>query len=119
MLKEEAGRDILVLNSASIIQALLRSDLVDDIPMAIVPAMVGGGLRLSPTACPHRQGNWPSHDTCTRCRRAALPPFVGTAPVRSLLETGTDMRALGPPLRVHRAVGRAGEPATRAGPPTR
>jgi dihydrofolate reductase len=38
----------MVENSASIIQALLRSDLVDDIRMAVVPAMVGGGLRLFP-----------------------------------------------------------------------
>jgi dihydrofolate reductase len=45
-LKGEPGRDILVLNSASIIQALLRADLVDDLRLAVVPAVLGGGLRL-------------------------------------------------------------------------
>jgi dihydrofolate reductase len=45
-LKGEPGRDILVLNSASIIQALLRADLVDDLRFAVVPALLGGGLRL-------------------------------------------------------------------------
>jgi dihydrofolate reductase len=45
-LKGEPGRDILALNSASIIQALLHADLVDDLRFAIVPALVGGGLRL-------------------------------------------------------------------------
>jgi dihydrofolate reductase len=45
-LKGEPGRDILVLNSASVIQALLRADLVDDLRVAVVPAIVGGGLRL-------------------------------------------------------------------------
>ncbi|HYH30787.1 MAG TPA: dihydrofolate reductase family protein [Pseudonocardia sp.] len=45
-LKGGPGRDILVLNSASVIQALLRADLVDDLRFAIVPSLVGGGLRL-------------------------------------------------------------------------
>ncbi|WP_378742977.1 dihydrofolate reductase family protein [Nocardia brasiliensis] len=43
-----AGRDILVLNSASIIQALLKADLIDDLYLTIVPATLGGGLRLLP-----------------------------------------------------------------------
>lgn len=51
-LKRAPGRDILVLNSASIIQALLRSDLVDDLRFAVVPAVVGGGLRLLPDGLP-------------------------------------------------------------------
>ncbi len=51
-LKDAPGRDILVLNSASIIQALLRSNLVDDLRMAVVPTMVGGGLRLLPDGLP-------------------------------------------------------------------
>jgi dihydrofolate reductase len=63
VLKEAAGRDILVLNSASIIQALLRSDLVDDIRMAMVPAMVGGGLRLFPDGLP--ASTWELAETTT------------------------------------------------------
>jgi dihydrofolate reductase len=42
------GRDVLVLNSASVIAELLRQDLVDDLRLALVPVLVGGGLRLFP-----------------------------------------------------------------------
>lgn len=45
-LKDAPGRDILVINSASIIQELLRLDLVDDLRLAVVPVTLGGGLRL-------------------------------------------------------------------------
>jgi dihydrofolate reductase len=51
-LKKAPGRDILVVNSASIIQALLRSDLLDDIRVAVVPTLLGGGLRLFPEDLP-------------------------------------------------------------------
>ena len=51
-LKAEPGRDVLVLNSASVIQALLRADLVDDVRFAVVPSIVGGGLRLFPEGLP-------------------------------------------------------------------
>jgi dihydrofolate reductase len=37
-----------MLNSASVICELLRLDLVDDLRLAIVPVLVGGGLRLFP-----------------------------------------------------------------------
>jgi dihydrofolate reductase len=40
------GRDIIILNSASIIQELLEADLVDELRLNLVPALVGGGLRL-------------------------------------------------------------------------
>jgi dihydrofolate reductase len=45
-LKRAPGRDILVLNSASIIQALLAADLVDELRLNLLPSVVGGGLRL-------------------------------------------------------------------------
>jgi dihydrofolate reductase len=45
-LKEGEGGDILVLNSASIIQALLKADLLDELRINVLPAIVGGGLRL-------------------------------------------------------------------------
>jgi dihydrofolate reductase len=45
-LKEAEGGDILVLNSASIIQELLRVDLLDELRLNVLPAIVGGGLRL-------------------------------------------------------------------------
>jgi dihydrofolate reductase len=47
-LKAEPGRDILVLNSATLIQSLLAADLVDDLRLVIVPVLLGGGLRLLP-----------------------------------------------------------------------
>ena len=45
-LRNAPGRDILVINSASIIQALLRAGLIDDLRFAVVPMLLGGGLRL-------------------------------------------------------------------------
>jgi dihydrofolate reductase len=45
-LKEGEGGDILVLNSASIIQALLRADLLDELRLNVLPSIVGDGLRL-------------------------------------------------------------------------
>jgi dihydrofolate reductase len=47
-LRQAPGRDVLVLNSASVIAELLRQDLVDDLRLALVPVLVGGGLRLFP-----------------------------------------------------------------------
>lgn len=47
-LKDAPGRDILVLNSASIIQALLKADLIDNLYLTVVPSTLGGGLRLLP-----------------------------------------------------------------------
>jgi dihydrofolate reductase len=45
-LRGTPGRDILVVNSASVIQALLRADLIDDLRFVVVPTLLGGGLRL-------------------------------------------------------------------------
>lgn len=47
-LKAEPGRDILVLNSATLIQSMLAAGLVDDLRLAVVPVLLGGGLRLLP-----------------------------------------------------------------------
>lgn len=47
-LKGQDGRDILVLNSASIIQELLRLELLDDLHLTVLPVTLGGGLRLLP-----------------------------------------------------------------------
>lgn len=51
-LQAAPGRDILVLNSASIIQELLRLDLVDDLCLETVPVIIGGGVRLLPDGQP-------------------------------------------------------------------
>jgi dihydrofolate reductase len=42
------GRDILVLNSATLIQSMQATGLVDDLRLAVVPVLLGGGLRLLP-----------------------------------------------------------------------
>ena len=49
-LRQAPGRDVLVINSASIIAELLRLNLIDDLRLALVPVLVGGGLRLFPDA---------------------------------------------------------------------
>ena len=45
-LKAEPGRDILVLNGATLIGSLLEADLVDDLRLVVVPVLLGDGLRL-------------------------------------------------------------------------
>ena len=47
-LRSEDGTDVLVINSASVIQGLMREDLLDDLHLAVVPVVLGGGLRLLP-----------------------------------------------------------------------
>ncbi len=47
-LRSEPGRDILVLNSATLIQSLLADDLIDDLRLTVLPVLLGGGLRLLP-----------------------------------------------------------------------
>jgi len=52
-LRDAPGRDILVINSASVIQALLRAGLIDDLRFAVVPVLLGGGLRLFAEGLPN------------------------------------------------------------------
>jgi dihydrofolate reductase len=52
-LREAPGRDILVINSASIIQALLQAGLIDDLRFVVVPVLLGGGLRLFTEGLPN------------------------------------------------------------------
>jgi dihydrofolate reductase len=47
-LRESSGRDVLVINSATVIGELLRLDLIDDLRLAVVTVLVGGGRRLFP-----------------------------------------------------------------------
>jgi len=82
-LRDAPGRDILAINSASIIQALLRAGLIDDLRFAVVPALLGGGLRLFAEGLPasawtltqatiledgaiglHYSRAWPTSDEC-------------------------------------------------------
>ncbi len=45
-LKAAAGRDIIVLSSASVIRALLKADLVDELRVHLAPEILGEGLRF-------------------------------------------------------------------------
>jgi len=47
-LRAAPGRDILVLSSGSIIRALMEHELLDELHMAVLPAVLGSGLRLFP-----------------------------------------------------------------------
>ena len=68
-LKAAPGRDILALNSASVIGALLGMDLVDDLRFFVVPTLVGGGLRLFPEGLP--QSDWTMAETTVLADGAA------------------------------------------------
>jgi dihydrofolate reductase len=54
-LKAAEGRDIMILNSASIIRALLDADLVDEMRLILVPVVLGGGLRIFPDGLPRSE----------------------------------------------------------------
>jgi dihydrofolate reductase len=45
-LKEQAGKDIVVLGSGNLVQSLIASDLVDEYFLAIYPILLGSGKRL-------------------------------------------------------------------------
>jgi len=45
-LKQQAGGDIIVLASSSIIKSLLRADMLDRLSITLCPEVVGGGARL-------------------------------------------------------------------------
>jgi dihydrofolate reductase len=47
-LKEEDGRDLLVIGSTVLVQSLLQHGLVDELRLLINPVLVGGGKRLFP-----------------------------------------------------------------------
>jgi dihydrofolate reductase len=45
-LKEEPGKDLVVLGSGELVQSLMRSDLVDEYVLLIHPLVLGSGRRL-------------------------------------------------------------------------
>ncbi|MFF1649137.1 dihydrofolate reductase family protein [Streptomyces sp. NPDC051658] len=55
-LKATEGGDILVLNSASVIKALLAADKVDRLALTVFPVFLGGGPRLFDDGLP--TGRW-------------------------------------------------------------
>ncbi len=47
-LKEQPGKDLLVLGSGELVQSLMRSNLVDEYVLLIHPLVLGSGRRLFP-----------------------------------------------------------------------
>lgn len=45
-LRDELGKDILVLGSGEVVRSLLENDLVDELRLSIVPLILGPGKRL-------------------------------------------------------------------------
>lgn len=50
-LKEQPGKDLVVLGSGDLIQALRRRNLVDEYVLLIHPVVLGSGRRLFPDGC--------------------------------------------------------------------
>ncbi|RZS41307.1 dihydrofolate reductase [Herbihabitans rhizosphaerae] len=69
-LKQAEGRDVLVLNSASVIQALLRADLLDELRFFVAPVLLGGGLRLWPDGI--AETSWRLTETTTLAHGSAV-----------------------------------------------
>jgi dihydrofolate reductase len=49
-LKQEPGGDIEVYGSATLVQTLMRHNLIDEYRVAVHPIVLGGGTRLFPKA---------------------------------------------------------------------
>ncbi len=47
-LKQEPGKDLLILGSGELIQSLMRRNLVDEYVLLIHPLVLGSGRRLFP-----------------------------------------------------------------------
>jgi dihydrofolate reductase len=45
-LRQQSGKDIVILGSGRLVQSLLRAHLVDELMLTINPVLVGGGRRL-------------------------------------------------------------------------
>jgi dihydrofolate reductase len=51
-LRERPGKDIVVLGSGELIQALMRHDLIDEYVLLTHPLVLGSGRRMFPDGCP-------------------------------------------------------------------
>ncbi len=52
-LKEQPGKDLVVLGSGELVQSLLRHDLIDEFVLPIHPIVLGSGRRLFPDGGAH------------------------------------------------------------------
>lgn len=48
-LKQKAGKDIWICGGADVAQQLMRADCIDRYHLAVIPTLLGDGLRLFPT----------------------------------------------------------------------
>ena len=51
-LREQPGKDIVILGSGVLVQSLLRRNLIDELMLTINPLLLGGGKRLFPSDGP-------------------------------------------------------------------
>jgi dihydrofolate reductase len=51
-LREQPGKDLVVLGSGELVQSLMRRNLVDEYVLLIHPLVLGSGRRLFPDGCP-------------------------------------------------------------------
>jgi dihydrofolate reductase len=51
-LKEQPGKDVVVLGSGELVQSLMRRNLIDEYVLLIHPLILGSGLRLFPEGSP-------------------------------------------------------------------
>ena len=54
-LKSENGKNIYCDGGAEVIQELLKSDLVDEFIVSVIPVLVGDGIRLFKDSRPEQQ----------------------------------------------------------------
>lgn len=52
MLREQPGKDIVILGSGVLVQSLLRCNLIDELMLTINPLLLGAGKRLFPSNGP-------------------------------------------------------------------
>jgi dihydrofolate reductase len=51
-LREQEGKDIVILGSGNLVQSLLRRNLIDELMLTINPIVLGAGRRLFPEGTP-------------------------------------------------------------------
>ncbi|MGH9671979.1 MAG: dihydrofolate reductase family protein [Bryobacteraceae bacterium] len=53
-LREQRGKDIWLMGGGELARSFLRDDLVDDLHLGVVPALLGEGIPLFPSGFPQR-----------------------------------------------------------------
>ena len=82
-LKRQEGRDIMVVNSASIVHALPRPTWSTGLRLMMVPLVWGGGLHIFPDGIPGRSGTSRRRRTSPAARSASRTCAGADAPART------------------------------------